>query len=179
MSEEDYDGKTIPELSVEVQESLKGGLDYFGGQLKHYYNTDFNPRAEIIGDDLSDLKDADYGNNDVEGPDARHGTHVAGIIAAVRGNGIGIDGVAGNHIQIMSVRTVPDGDEYDKDVANAIIYAVDNGAKILNMSFGKSSYKDGLIKEILSDGNWDDTLLISTQSSLLISSLLTVLQCFL
>ena len=73
----------------------------------------------------------------MKGPDPEHGTHVAGIIAADRKNGIGINGIADN-VRIMSVRTVPNGDERDKDVANAIIYAVDNGAKIINMSFGKS-----------------------------------------
>jgi subtilisin family serine protease len=71
------------------------------------------------------------------GPDASHGTHVTGIIGAARGNGIGMDGVASS-VQIMTVRTVPDGDERDKDVANAIRYAVDNGAQIINMSFGKA-----------------------------------------
>ena len=66
-----------------------------------------------------------------------HGTHVAGIIAAERNNGLGANGVA-NNVEIMSVRTVPNGDEYDKDVALAIRYAVDNGAKVINGSFGKS-----------------------------------------
>jgi subtilisin family serine protease len=70
------------------------------------------------------------------GPDASHGTHVAGIIGAVRGNGAGVDGVA-PAVRLMALRTVPDGDERDKDVANAIRYAVDNGAQIVNMSFGK------------------------------------------
>jgi len=88
-----------------------------------------------------------YGNNHVEGPDARHGTHVAGIIAGVRGNDLGLDGIASN-VKIMSVRVVPDGDERDKDVANAIRYAVDNGAKIINMSFGKS-YSPG--KSVVDD----------------------------
>lgn len=78
-----------------------------------------------------------YGNNSVAGPDALHGTHVAGIIGAVRNNDVGMDGVA-DHVKIMVVRVVPDGDERDKDVANGIRYAVDNGAKIINMSFGKS-----------------------------------------
>jgi subtilisin family serine protease len=79
----------------------------------------------------------DMVTNDVEGPDARHGTHVAGIIAANRKNDVGIKGIADN-VKIMSVRAVPNGDERDKDIANAILYAVDNGAKIINMSFGKS-----------------------------------------
>src|SRR5690606_26236771 len=79
-----------------------------------------------------------YGNNEVEGPDAFHGSHVAGIIGATRGNKTGMDGVAGGLVEIMSVRMVPDGDERDEDVAAAIRYAVDNGAKVLNMSFGKA-----------------------------------------
>jgi len=73
----------------------------------------------------------------VKGPDASHGTHVAGIIGAVRGNEVGMKGVA-NDVRIMSIRAVPNGDEHDKDVANAIIYAVNNGATVINMSFGKS-----------------------------------------
>src|SRR5690606_32835066 len=77
-------------------------------------------------------------NNEVEGPDAFHGTHVAGIIGAVRNNDLGMKGVAGDVVQLMSVRMVPDGDERDMDVAHAIRYAVDNGAKVLNMSFGKA-----------------------------------------
>ena len=93
------------------------------------------------GDDPDDLTDTNYGNNDVDGPDpkkedAKHGTHVAGIIAAERNNGIGINGVADN-VKIMAVRAVPDGDEYDKDIALGIRYAVDNGAKVINTSFGK------------------------------------------
>jgi cell wall-associated protease len=82
-------------------------------------------------------KEKYYGNNDVTGPDATHGTHVAGIIAADRKNELGIKGIADN-VKIMSVRAVPNGDERDKDIANAIYYAVDNGANIINMSFGKS-----------------------------------------
>ncbi len=93
-------------------------------------------RAAIIGDDPKDTTNRIYGCNRVIGPDAIHGTHVAGIIAAVRNNNIGMDGVADN-VRIMPVRAVPNGDERDKDVANAIRYAVDNGAHIINMSFGK------------------------------------------
>src|SRR6202008_3663034 len=78
---------------------------------------------------------------DVNGPDPHHGTHVAGIIAAVRNNGMGLNGVA-DDVQIMAVRAVPDGDERDKDVANAIRYAADHGAKVINMSFGKDYSQD-------------------------------------
>ncbi len=114
---------------------LEGAYDYFYGQYHYHYNPDFNPRS-IVGDDPEDLDQRRYGNNDYEGPDARHGTHVAGIIGAERNNDIGIRGVA-NNVRIMTVRAVPDGDERDKDVLNAIYYAVDNGAAIVNMSFGK------------------------------------------
>lgn len=98
----------------------------------------FDPRAEIIRDDYNNLSDRFYGNNDVMGPgiSSKHGTHVSGLIGAVRNNGIGMDGVADN-VRIMTLRVVPDGDEYDKDVALAIRYAVDNGARVINMSFGK------------------------------------------
>ncbi|MFZ4427325.1 MAG: S8 family peptidase [Saprospiraceae bacterium] len=109
--------------------------DYFDGRLNYNYNPDFDPRG-VIGDNYRDLYERGYGNNDVRGPDASHGTHVAGIIAAARNNDAGMDGVA-SEVRIMSVRTVPDGDERDKDVANAIRYAVDNGAMVINMSFGK------------------------------------------
>ncbi len=114
------------------------------GQLERGLNPDFDPRP-IVGDDYANPAERHYGNADVMGPDAKHGTHVAGIIGAVRGNSLGIDGVDGGigAVKIMSVRTVPDGDERDKDVANAIRYAVDNGANVINMSFGKgySPYK--------------------------------------
>jgi len=110
-------------------------------QLKYGLDPEFDPRP-IVGDNYADAAERRYGNGDVMGPDAHHGTHVAGIIGAVRGNGIGVDGIAPS-VRIMSVRTVPDGDERDKDVANAIRYAVDNGANVINMSFGKdfSPYK--------------------------------------
>tara|TARA_R110001599_G_scaffold27174_2_gene95712 strand:+ start:5248 stop:6876 length:1629 start_codon:yes stop_codon:yes gene_type:complete len=105
---------------------------------KYSYGLEYDAR-EIVGDDPNNLAEKGYGNNDVsgKGTDNFHGTHVAGIIAASRGNGIGTDGVA-NNVSIMAIRVVPDGDERDKDVANGIRYAVDNGAKIINMSFGKA-----------------------------------------
>ncbi|WP_201747930.1 S8 family peptidase [Chitinophaga vietnamensis] len=100
-------------------------------------------RQRIVGDNLEDINDKHYGNNDVMGQFGFHGTHVSGIIAALRNNGIGMDGVADN-VRIMFVKAVPDGDERDKDIALAIRYAVDNGAQIINMSFGKpySPHKD-------------------------------------
>lgn len=117
-------------------DQLKEGVEHYETAVEYGYNTEFNPRL-VIGDNPDDVNERFYGNNDVEGPDARHGTHVAGIIAANRNNDIGMKGIADN-VRIMSVRAVPNGDERDKDVANAIRYAVDNGAHIINMSFGKS-----------------------------------------
>ena len=126
---------TIENLRTAVLDQFSAAKERFNNQVDYAYNIDFDPRP-LIGDDYNDPYQKNYGNNDVEGPDAFHGTHVAGIIAAVRGNDMGMDGIA-TDVRIMSVRTVPDGDERDKDVANAIIYAVDNGASIINMSFGK------------------------------------------
>jgi hypothetical protein len=94
-------------------------------------------RQDVVKDNYDDINDRFYGNNDLMGLDASHGTHVAGIIGASRQNKIGINGVA-NNVEIMTIRAVPDGDEHDKDIANAIRYAVDNGAWVVNMSFGKS-----------------------------------------
>jgi subtilisin family serine protease len=118
-----------PEVVKQEGETVRGLLE-FG------LNPAFDPRG-IVGDDPSNLTQRHYGNADVTGPDALHGTHVAGIIGAVRNNGVGIDGIA-PAVRIMSVRAVPNGDERDKDIANAIRYAVDNGAQIINMSFGKA-----------------------------------------
>jgi cell wall-associated protease len=126
-----------PDVDVdEVLEELKGAVDYYRVQALYGYNEEFDSR-QIVGDNYNDVNERYYGNNDVKGPDAEHGTHVAGIIAANRKNDIGMRGIADN-VKIMAVRAVPNGDERDKDVANAIRYAVDNGAHIINMSFGKS-----------------------------------------
>ena len=122
----------------ETLEELSDGIKHYEERLKYGLNKEFNPRA-VLKDNPDDINDKIYGNNNVVGPTAEgalHGTHVAGIIAAVRHNNIGIDGVA-DHVRIMPIRTVPDGDEYDKDVALALHYAIDNGAKVINTSFGK------------------------------------------
>lgn len=121
-------GMDVEELLSQLDEAI-GAMD--GSRLDINYDT-----RSIVGDNYNDMTERYYGNGDCKGPGAFHGTHVAGIIAASRHNGIGIDGIADN-VRIMSVRCVPDGDERDKDIANAIRYAVDNGAVILNMSFGK------------------------------------------
>lgn len=114
---------------------LDEGIKHFQHQVDYEYNMDYDPRY-IVGDDYSDDRQTNYGNADVTGPDATHGTHVSGIIAAKRDNNIGIQGIA-NDAMIMGVRVTPDGDERDKDVANGIRYAAENGARVINMSFGK------------------------------------------
>ena len=115
---------------------LEEGIEHYQQAMEYGYNLEYNPRT-IVGDHYDDVSERYYGNSDVTGPDSRHGTHVAGIIAANRNNDLGIKGIA-DHVEIMAIRAVPNGDERDKDVANAIYYAVDNGANIINMSFGKS-----------------------------------------
>lgn len=123
-------------LSGELsEEKLDKQIESIQGRLDYHFNPDFNGRT-VVGDDPYDVNDTDYGNNDVAGPDPLHGTHVGGIVSAIRGNDLGGDGVA-NNVLLMSLRAVPDGDEFDKDVAAAIRYAVDNGAKVINGSFGK------------------------------------------
>ncbi|MDB4921308.1 S8 family serine peptidase [Mucilaginibacter sp.] len=114
---------------------LKDLTEYYAKQ-NNTINPDLDARARIVADDPDVNDGKPYGNNVLKNPDASHGTGVAGLIGAVRNNGYGIDGVADN-VRIMAVKAVPNGDEYDKDIANAIHFAVDHGAQIINMSFGK------------------------------------------
>lgn len=124
-----------------INSSLVAELtQFYEGQkskVEAYEKEPRNYRGEVVKDNYQDPADRFYGNNDIMGPDPSHGTHVSGIIAANRKNALGIQGIA-DHVEIMQIRTVPDGDEHDKDVANAIRYAVDQGAWVINMSFGKS-----------------------------------------
>ena len=151
--------ESIDALRADFKEQIQGGIDYYSGKIEYAYNPDFNPRT-IVGDNYSNPYEKGYGNNEYEGPDAFHGTHVAGIIGAVRDNGVGINGVA-NNVRIMTLRAVPDGDERDKDVANAIIYAVDNGARIINMSFGKGhSWNKKAVDKAVKYAKKKDVLLV-------------------
>lgn len=136
-----------PQFADEIGEFEKQITD----QFEYALNADFNGR-KVVGDNPDDIKDTKYGNNNVTGPivdEAFHGTLVSGIIASERGNGKGTDGIA-NNAQIMALRAVPNGDEYDKDIALAIRYAVDNGAKVINGSFGKyfSPHKEWVAEAI-------------------------------
>ena len=127
-------GLSVADLKKEIEKELDSYIKVQSGEnLKTNYR-------KVLGDNPDDIKDTKYGDNNVMGPDKEeilHGTHVAGIVAQVRNNKIGGDGIA-NNVQILTVRAVPDGDEYDKDIALGIRYAVDNGAKVINGSFGKA-----------------------------------------
>ena len=118
-----------------MMNELDGVMEYFQSIVNHHLNLEENSRA-IVGDDPNDYSDSNYGNPDVFGGSGEHGSHVAGIVGATRDNDLGMKGAA-DYVELMAVRMVPNGDERDKDVANGIRYAVDNGADILNMSFGK------------------------------------------
>ncbi len=131
--------RVIGQAGPNFMEELNGYKDQVYDMLNYNLNKDFDGR-KVVGDNPEDIKDRKYGNNIVYGPDkkeALHGTHVAGIIAQTRNNNLGGDGIATN-VEIMAVRCVPNGDEYDKDIALGIRYAVDNGAKVINGSFGKN-----------------------------------------
>ncbi len=137
---EDFD--YVIKHNTTVCENFKAAVE-FG------YNPDYDSRS-IVNDDPNNPYEKYYGNNDVKGGDPSHGTHVAGIIGANRKNNLGIKGIADN-VKIMCIRVVPpNGDERDKDIANAIIYAVDNGAQVINMSFGKdySPHKEAVDKAV-------------------------------
>lgn len=142
--------------AADVRKELTEGIKYYTERLNYNLNIDFKGRT--TGDDPDDMSTKYYGNNNVRPSekDESHGTHVAGIIAAVRNNGKGADGVA-NNVKIMSLRAVPNGDEYDKDIALAIRYAVDNGAKVINGSFGKyySPHSDWVREAIAYAGKHD------------------------
>lgn len=136
--------RTVKILGIEKESSFPEIIqdleEYVEGKEKAATAKEIPPspiREDIIKDDYFNFSDKFYGNNDITGPNARHGTHVAGLVASIPDSSWQVNHLYPS-IKIMGVRTVPDGDEYDKDVALAIRYAVDNGAKIINMSFGKS-----------------------------------------
>lgn len=143
----------------EFEDQIKQGLEHYVASAQYQLNPDYDART-IVGDNYSDPNQRNYGNADIKGPDAGHGSHVAGIIAATRTNDIGMKGVATN-VRIMGVRCVPNGDERDKDVANSIRYAVDNGARVINMSFGKQlSYDKKTVDEAVKYAESKDVFLV-------------------
>ena len=127
------------QMEATNKEFITGFEDYVSGEERKQEaktKAPFDYRGDIVKDNPTDFNDKNYGNKDIMAATSLHGTHCSGIIGAIRGNGKGVDGVASD-VRIMTIRAVPDGDEHDKDVALAIRYAVDNGAQIISMSFGK------------------------------------------
>ncbi len=130
----------ILEVNQNTFEDIKNKKTELDSIIDKNLNLNFNERT-AIGDDPSVLEKG-YGNNNISNikvghrPIQDHATKVSGIIAANRTNSIGIKGIAEN-VKIMPLNISASGDEHDKDIAMAIRYAVDNGAKVINMSFGK------------------------------------------
>ncbi|MBQ0735794.1 S8 family peptidase [Aquimarina celericrescens] len=135
---------------------------------KYSLNFEYNGRKKIVGDNPYTFDRKPYGNNNFAGDLSfeTHGTNVAGVIAATRNNGKGLDGIT-NTVKIMPIRVIPRGDEYDKDVAMAIHYATNNGAKVINMSFGKqfSPNKEFVHKAIQYAAKHDVLLVTSAGNS--------------
>jgi subtilisin family serine protease len=145
-----------------IRKELIQGFDHYDYQYNYAYNPKFDPREEKVGDNYSDVNERVYGNNKVYYGErfSNHGTHVAGIVAADASNDFGAKGICQN-CKIMSIRTVPEGDERDKDVANSIRYAVDNGAKVINMSFGKGyAERPEAVKEAIRYAQEKNVLLV-------------------
>ncbi len=125
------DFKEVNEYFANAKKKAEASVN--GDNLKTDYRT-------VVGDNAYDINDKPgYGDANTGHSEEGeiHGTHVTGIIGATRNNDKGMNGVATN-VKMMAVRSVSDGDEYDKDVALGIRYAVDNGAKVINTSFGKA-----------------------------------------
>jgi subtilisin family serine protease len=137
--------KQVPDSSIKntvfIDEATRY-LDQLNAKIDRKLKAPEDWRGQLTKDNYTDINDRFYGNNNLKIGSGHHGTMVAGTIGAIRNNGIGVDGIADN-VRIMAIRAMPGGDEHDKDIALAIRYAVDNGAKIINMSFGKpvSPYK--------------------------------------
>lgn len=152
------------ELNDELKQ-INDRLEQFNDRLN--YNLNKNYKGRVNGDNPDDMSTKYYGNGNVK-PQQKsesHGTHVSGIIAAERNNGKGVNGVA-NNAKIMAIRSTPRGDEYDKDVALAIRYAVDNGASIINTSFGKyySPHSDW-VREAIAYAGQKDVLIVNASGN--------------
>jgi subtilisin family serine protease len=152
--------KKSPESFNSIYSGIHEGAEQLGDAANYHYNVDLDERKKNVGDNYEDINEKYYGDNNVNYHSSGHGTHVAGIIAANRNNDFGAKGIC-TTCKIMTLRTVPNGDERDKDVANSIRYAVDNGAKVLNMSFGKDmSPNASAVTEAIKYAESKDVLLV-------------------
>ncbi len=142
-----------------IMSQLKEAETQLATMVNFNLNKEFDPR-KLVGDNYENMNEHFYGNNEVYSMNVDHGTHVAGIIAAVRNNDLGVNGICEKAV-IMTIKVVPNGDERDKDVANAIRYAADNGAKVINMSFGKKiSPEKSVVDEAVAYALSKDVLMI-------------------
>ncbi|MDR3189265.1 MAG: S8 family serine peptidase [Prevotellaceae bacterium] len=110
------------------------------GYERHLRNT-FLGERRYIGDNPYDITDKRYGNNNLAAANAGQGVALAGVIGGRRNNGIGVNGVA-ERVKIMSLRVDADfyGEPYMKDVANAIRYAADKGADVIQLGKTNAIY---------------------------------------
>ena len=114
----------------------------------------------LMGDDMKNPEDRFYGNHTLQVEGCDHGTFVAGIVA---GQGVKDSRMKGvwPQARLMIVRAVGNGDEYDKDVASAIRYAVDNGATVINLSLGKYTSPDAdMVNQAIAYAQKKDVLII-------------------
>jgi cell wall-associated protease len=152
--------KKNPKSFGSLYGSLHEGAVHLQEATQYHYNVNLDDRKVNVGDNYSDVTEKYYGDNNVNYHSSGHGTHVAGIIAANSSNDFGAKGICSS-CKIMSIRTVPNGDERDKDVANSIRYAVDNGAQVINMSFGKSmSPRADVVREAIKYAESKNVLLV-------------------
>src|SRR5258705_12001896 len=128
------------ELNIHIRakkQFLEKGNSKDSTEFLFSYNANYNS-SKLIANDSEDLNNCSYGSPHYKlSRNLSHGTHVAGIVAADRNNDKGINGIVDNVLIMPITATTAVGDERDKDIANAIHYAVDNGARIINMSFSK------------------------------------------
>jgi subtilisin family serine protease len=112
------------EMNVSTNTSYKSGLN------KHL-NIDFNERS-LVGDNPYDINDTIYGNNKTFNflKHYDHGTRVSSVIT-------NLFKYSSSKLKILPISISPAGSYHDKDLALAIRYAVNNGAKVINMSFAK------------------------------------------
>lgn len=143
------------------EKKMANGIESRKKYLNYYLNLDYDDR-KIMGDNSDSLDDINYGNNNISGniKILDHGTRVSGIMVAHRNNNLGIKGIS-NNIKLISLCVSPIGDENDKDIALAIRYAVNNGAKIINMSSSKTfSLHSKWVTEALEYAAANDVLFI-------------------
>ncbi|WP_269542243.1 S8 family serine peptidase [Cerasicoccus fimbriatus] len=97
---------------------------------------------------VDDIYGWNFASNNADSSDNHgHGTLIAGLIGAKRGNDYGIAGIASN-VQIMALKNGNSGTSYISDSIEALYYAVRNGAQVVNMSFGGKHYSDSFAQAI-------------------------------